>query len=398
MKQRVFFVLRWFLVGGLGAGLTLVILWGRARVDGLQWARTWPDAFSQSLIFEDLPRSHFAGSDAEVARNAVLLLGDGLGFGQVLAGRVAVSSDPRQPLSFEQWPILSTLQTMSLERVITDSAAAASALATGVKVHDAGVSACPDGRPLQTLTEHLKELGFRIVVATDTALLDASPAAFSAHALSRGDHEEIAAGMAKSGVDFFIGREGRGLALVNATALDEAGFELVADADEAAAATGPLLWLVQRDHELSLMDAAEAILERLELVEERFFVFLETEEPDTASHYYDLPRLQRGVAELDRVASRMSAWAEARGDTLVVLTADHETSGLIPIGGRDGAPLRFRWTADYHTATPVPIYATGPGAIHLQAVRENTDVAILLARALGSDFVPDSPCDPKTTR
>lgn len=349
--------------------------------------------------------------------NVVLIVGDGMGFSQLAAARAEYAGVAGR-LFIERLPFSGWVTTYSLDDLYTDSAAAATAFATGVKTRTAMLSRTPDGRSHPTVLELGLARGMRAGLITTTTVLDATPAAFVAHVDSRRDYAEIAAQMAASGVELLVGEaltadtpERRAAAPRLRPIFTAAGYRWVASW---AALTGALAGdggppgppgkviaqlpagtLATSGRTVPLVDVAALALARLAGASggvggggrgRGFFLLVEDEDADTGSHQADLPRVTAAVHALDQVAELAVDFARGDGATLVLVTADHETGGLIYTGGAAGGPAAYFWATSGHTGSPVPIFAYGPGAERFTGVLDNTDVALLLADLLGLDL------------
>ena len=103
------------------------------------------------------------------------------------------------------------------------------------------------------------------------------------------------------------------------------------------------------------------------------------------------PDVVDAVREFDEAVRSTVRWAEARGDTLVLVTADHDTGGLGVIDGDyDDGVAEVRWASEFHTGQWVPLFAFGPGAEHFNGVMDNTDIGVLIAKLLGIDDFPNA--------
>lgn len=334
-------------------------------------------------------------ADAEV-RNVILLLADGLGLPHIVAGRSElVGLNGR--LTFERMPVVSWFTTHEASSLITDSAAGGTVLASGEKTDLGALSQSPEGRPLRTLVEAAQEAGMAAGLVTDTYIWDATPAAFLVHVASRRERLEVMSQIGRSGAELVIGEWSSSL-----SAEDEDGRAIVADltrqgytvagtweelrAIEAGRRVAGLLApgvIPDPDRGPSQAELADFALGRLAEEGEGFFLLVEVEETDTASHRREFPRLIAGIRSLDEVAKRALDFARRDRSTLVLLTADHETGGLSLLSGRDGEKLGIHWSTYSHSGAPVPLYAYGPGARRFSAVRDNTEVAAILAELLG---------------
>lgn len=346
------------------------------------------------------PLPRMAGERVE---NVVLVLGDGMGFSQVMAARSELVGLNRK-LLFERFPVTGWQTTHSRNAVYTDSASSASSLATGHKVEYGALSVSADGRELTTLFEAAIERGMAVGVVTDSYLWDATAAAFLAHAPERDRLEEIALQMVRSGADLLIGEEDPDLDADRPTAAGPsileaaaaAGFLVARSADAFAelAPTGerPLLALfpsrVIADPERPplLSDLAAAALARFAENPGGYLLLVESEEPDSGSHNRDLRRIVEGVRQLEAVAALAVERALADRSTLVLVTGDHESGGMALLHGDAEHRLGIRFATISHTAEPVPIYAFGAGAERFGGVLDNTEIALALAEALGLDL------------
>jgi alkaline phosphatase len=354
----------------------------------------WSTGVAMSFTAGEEPGIRYEQGFVELeAENVVILIGDGMGFGHVLAARAALAG-VRGRLAMERLPVTGWLTTYPSGRLITDSAAAATALATGRKTVNRRVGTTPEGEPIASLTAAARERGKAIGLVTDSYMWDATPASFAAHVGDRREHEEVAAQMAASGFEVILGEEDPGLAADDdggdvSASFASRGYQVVRRPEALADASGgPILALFEtgavddpaRPPELA--DLAAFALGRLAQDPDGFLLLVETEETDTAAHRHDFDRLVRGMAALDRAVEVVADFASRDRRTLVVVTADHETGGLSLLDGREGGPLKIRWATDGHTGNPVPLFAYGPGAEALGGARDNTEVPRILARLL----------------
>lgn len=332
-------------------------------------------------------------------QNVVLLIGDGMGTSHLLAARAELVGLNRR-LQLERMPITGWQTTHARTSLGTDSGAGATALATGEKVRPGRLSLNKEGVALRTLAEEAIARGMSVGLITDSYLWDATLGAFVSHVESRREYAEVARQMAASGAELLIGtvrgdfveesEEGQAqLALFT-----DAGYTVARDWQtlERRQTPGKLLALFPQDHisdrqrtpNLStLMDLA---IERLSRNPGGYFLVVETEETDTASHRHDFQRMVRGIQSLDEAAARALEQARKDRQTLVLATADHETGGLMLLNASPGGQLEVEWSTDGHTATPVPVLAYGPGAEVFSGVQDNTDVAKRLADRMGFDL------------
>ena len=364
------------------------------RFDGPSWrVEAQPAAAANGESGEAMP----AGTPP--VRNVILVVGDGLGFNQLTAARAELVG-PNGRLFLETLPVATWVTTHSVDNLYTDSAASATALATGFKTVKGMLSQTPEGSPLRTLAESALAGGGRVGLVTSTLILDATPAAFLSHVANRSQWEDIAAQMAASGAELLVseGYEPKNeerrerMAQILAT-FEAAGYRHITswEALQATAAAGPgertLALLppesIARGRSPSLAQLTELALRRLGSDESGFFLLVEDEESDTASHYNELARVVAAVADLDEVVRTAVEFARVDGETLVLVTADHETGGFLVYEGPEGGTMRYRYSSEHHTNGPVPLLAFGPGAERFSGVLDNTDVPRLVSALTG---------------
>ncbi len=338
------------------------------------------------------------------AKNVILVIGDGMGLTQLAAARLALRG-PDGALWIQTLPSAALVRTQSASALVTDSAAGASAMATGVRVANGAVSVDSSGRPLRNLFETARLRGLATGLVTTAEITDATPAAFSAHTKSRKEQSEIARQQSTSGVNVLLGcgperflSRSRGGVQPNGHDLVEAmraaGFAVTLDPTALKASpSGRLLGLYADTNRPRLGTMASVALETLAADPDGFVIVIESEETDSASHRHELARLLRGMDELDEVVRVAIEFARADGQTLVVVTSDHETGGMQLLDRKVAGTLSVRWADGNHTAQPVPLFAWGPGASRFDGEIDNTAIHDLLVEALGLN-APDRALKP----
>ncbi len=328
-----------------------------------------------------------------VAKNVILFIGDGMGPQHVRAAGM-YRSGPGGRLSFETLPFRGSVATANADGGVTDSAAAATAMATGVKVRNMVISvASPgNGSPLRTALEIHKTAGRSTGLVTTSCITDATPAAFAAHRASRTDRAGI-------GDDYLVRSRpnvlfGGGKCLKPAEAA-AAGYAVVRNRagllaldtethDRVAGlfGTDDLPYEADGTGELPrLPEMTRVALRLLDNDPDGFFLMVEGGRIDHASHANDIARAVRETIAFSEAVAVAVDWARARGDTLIVVTADHETGGLRLLGlSAAGVVPAVSWAGTRHTAADVPVYAQGVGADRVPGARENTDIFRIIAR------------------
>ncbi|HEY6368431.1 MAG TPA: alkaline phosphatase [Candidatus Binatia bacterium] len=249
---------------------------------------------------------------------------------------------------------LGLLTTQAGDFLSTDSAAAATALASGCKGNDSVLGICTDGTIPKTVLEVAKEKGMRVGLVTNSRIYDASPAAFVSHVKSRRNYSEILDQYLKMAPDLLLGG-GRDQFLPRGEsggrrkdevdlikAFVSKGYQYVSDKNELERTKqGKVLGLfslqdmsfeIDRDKktEPSVYDMTEAAIRLLYNSNSRgFAVFIENENVDTASHLSDVASVIHDYREFDRaIGLAYEFYRSHPQETLILVTADHETGGL----------------------------------------------------------------------
>lgn len=325
------------------------------------------------------------------AKYVILFIGDGMGKAQVQAGRYFVNAGTA-PLSFERFPHTGEVTTYSASSDVTDSAAAATAMATGHKVNNGVIAVADPGdqSDLQTVLELRKRRGQATgLVTIHDVISSATPAGFGAHALNRASTTEIEEDLIGGSRPNILFGDGR--PMLPLSQFTAAGYAYVEDEDPRAAVKADpmerLLGAFQPDA-TDLATRTQAALEILEEDPEGFFLMVEQAGTDKAGHAADLSAAVKAVAELDAAVKVAVAWAEQRSNSLIVVTADHETGGLsCSTEPTDPAPVaaavpsaQCSYPGGYaHTGVNVPIYAIGVGSESVSGTLDNTRIYALLA-------------------
>ena len=372
------------------------------------WNYPLPDAGRDvnDISFYQAPKDQgpLANFDNGSPRRVIFLIGDGMGANQAaLARHRAVGAAGR--LHLERLPITGLVRTYSASSSVTDSAAAVTALACGVKTDNGRIGVAPDGTAWQTLLEKARSKGFRTGLVATSTITHATPAGFAAHVESRGSEAEIAAQMLEAGVDVLLGG-GRKYWLSKPNGSRDDGRDLIKEAKAAGyqvlynrdmligAAPGPVLGLFAEDAmttyapEPSLAEMAEAAIGLLSakpkdgiVSDPRFFMMIEGSQIDWASHANDADNTVRQTLLFDMAVKEAIDFACRDKHTLVLVTADHETGGL-SLKADKKTGVVADWSSKGHTAADVPLYAFGPGSSRFSGTHDNTDIPKIIADLL----------------
>lgn len=274
------------------------------------------------------------------AKNVILMIGDGMGPDQVTLGRLA-GPGVHEGLALEKTTFVGLVKTYPANALVTDSAAAATAYSTGRKTTNGTIGQTPDGTDLEVLAEWCRKQGKAVGLVTTTTVTHATPASFAVHCSERKREGEIAELFLNSGVDVLFGG---GLVFfpdaLQKQFRDQGWTFLRNRADFLDCRDGRVVGLfadrfmdydIDRDPAVqpSLEEMALKALQILSSDSDGFFLMIEGGRIDMACHGHDAATAVREVTAFDRAVERVLAFAERDGNTLVIVTADHATGGMM---------------------------------------------------------------------
>ena len=346
-----------------------------------------------------------AGWQTTAVRNVILMIGDGMGVNHIWLSRIAATGAHGR-LNMECMPVSGLVTTYSATNLKTDSAAAATALATGRKTANGMISVLPNGTRLKTLFEKAEERQMATGLIVTKTVTDATPAAFCAHNTSRDDQYAIAVDILAHGIEVIMGggrkywqptakgggrTDGRDLT-AQAT---QKGYRFITDRQELEdLRTLPVLGLWAEnnlDEEGDQPTLAAMTAKATQLLSREpggFFLLVEGSQIDTSSHRHDAAEVVQRVLGFDTAVKEAMTFAARDGHTLVIVTADHETGGLVVLDGPERPEIS--WASFDHSSTPVAIFAYGPGSSDFSGMIDNTEVALRIARLLGFTPFPEN--------
>ena len=353
------------------------------------------------------------------AKNVILLIGDGMSASQITSYRL-LKEGPNGRIAVDNFPISGIVLTHSADAIITDSASSATAYSTGSKTKNGFLGVDQEGRILENLTEKLDNFGFVSALISTSEVTHATPAAFSSHVDSRRNTDEISSQMLESkvatilggGRKFFLSAENGGKRKDKRDLLEEAkkSHKILMHKHElditGITPSDRILGLFADEHlrdeenpenhssEPTLTEMLRFSLERAEAAIDNqcrgSFVMVEGSQVDWAGHANNIDYLERELKEFDEATRYALEYAKKNPDTLVVVTADHETGGLliepIALSYYTGNNIKFSFNTAIgggsHTGVPVPVYAYGPGSLNFSGTLDNTDVYRAILSAL----------------
>jgi alkaline phosphatase len=316
-------------------------------------------------------------------KNIILFIGDGMGTAQIY-GAITASE---HKLSLESFPFAGFSKTYSYDNYITDSGAAGTAIACGIKTKNKMIGMTPDSVPVNSILEiaHQNKMATGIVVTS--SLTDATPASFVAHVINRGYYEDIAKAYLNGTIDVFIGGgegnfrdrlDGADLTVM----LKKQGFDVVYSIDSLKESTSPkIAGLLAKGNmptaqkgRIGLSEMTRKAIQTLSRNPNGFFLMVEGSLIDKIAHVKNLSEILPEVIDMDEAIGVAKEFADENKQTLIVVTADHETGGLNLING-DIKNHQVEGTfieSGNHTGVMVPIFSYGAGASYFSGIHDNT--------------------------
>ena len=334
------------------------------------------------------------------AMNVIYFIGDGTALPQVYAGMLAT----RQELVFPKFPYIGVVDTHSASNDITDSAAGGTALASDHKTNNAMIGVNPDTIPVKTLLEVFAEQGKETGIVVTSYVTHATPASFYAKVPHRKQYEDIAVQMAENPyLNLIIGggmkhfnqrKDSLNLVEKMEKELGWKVYDTLADIDVTCkkyaviADDGHMPPAAERGD--FLPRAVKTALQTLDDAENGFFLMVEGSQIDFACHGNDSAWMVDEVVDFSQTIQIALDYAEEHGNTLVVVTADHETGGLtLPDKKGKYTNVSFCYSTGSHTCLPVMVYAYGPGAEQFTGWMQNTAIKGKILNACGMENIGD---------
>ena len=365
----------------------------------------------------------------EKAKYIFLFIGDGMGYNHVAATESYLSYKEGKlggyMLTMSQFPYFGMATNYSANSYITDSSASGTAIASGQKVNNYAMGITPDNQPVKSMAYDLQEDGYKIGIVTTVPVNHATPGAFYASSPSRNDYYDISKQIVKSGFDFFAGsgfldfKGPKGEYEAIDTYLEKNGYEVSYGIKEFWSEAGGKDKMILCQESNRAESAGEyissgAIAEDAALCEllqcgmeylgdkEPFFIMCEGGDIDWGGHGNKIMPVVTTVIAFDNaVKAAFEFYKKHPKETLIVVTADHETGGLSLGAGpeidwklleeqweKDGEQnnlgymenkdlnrkASIGWTTGSHTGAPVPVFAIGKGAEKFSGRMDNTDI------------------------
>ena len=312
-----------------------------------------------------------------------MMIGDGMGISQISSSMY--SSNNYTPL--ERSEFVGLIKTHSLDDLVTDSAASGTALSSGVKTYNGVLGLDQNYNPVKTILEICRDEGYMTAIIVTSTIVHATPAAYYSKSKSRYEYQKIADELLKSNVNFFVGggekyfnnrddqrnlmKEMKNYSFVNS--LEDYRNINSKNIGFFTAYDDPIQKNFGR--EPSLDDIIEATIQKLENFDNPFFILVEGSQIDWAEHDNDPEYLLSEMLEFDEAIDISYKYAEESKNTLVVVTADHETGGAAIVSGNlEESVVKINYSSEDHTSEMVPVFSIGPYSENFKGVYDNTEI------------------------
>ena len=330
--------------------------------------------------------------------NIILLIGDGMGLTQISA---AMYSNNNR-LALAKFPVIGFHKSHAANELITDSAAGGTAIACGIKTNNGNIGTDENGLPTLSILEELDSMNFSTGMIVTSTIVHATPAAFAAHRARREMYEEIALDYLNANVDLLIGggrqyfqnREMDDRDLVNE--FENKGYVVM---DQLYTTMNKIKWPLDKNllyftadkQPLTVSGGRDylsfAVRQGVQYLEQKsnkgFFLLVEGSQIDWMNHANDGRGVVMETLDFDRAIWEAIQYANKKGNTLVLVTADHESGGMSIEADSRMNKLKYGFTTNGHTAAMIPVFAYGPGSSLFRGIYENTSIYHKMRAVLG---------------
>lgn len=329
--------------------------------------------------------------------NIILLIGDGMGLSQISAAMF----NNNNKLALTNFPVIGFHKSHAANELITDSAAGGTAIACGIKTNNGNIGTDENGVPFSSILEELESLGHATGMIVTSSIVHATPASFAAHQARREMYEEIALDYLDSDIDLLIGGgrqyfkeremdqrdlikefENKGYIIMDQlySSMSKPKWPLNKNLIIFTADKQPLTASAGRDY---LSYAVKQGIQYLEQKSDKgFFLMIEGSQIDWMNHANDGRGVVMETLDFDKAIWEAIQYANKKGNTLVLVTADHESGGLSIESGSNVNKLKYGFTTNGHTASMIPVFAFGPGSERFYGIYQNTEIYSKMRKAL----------------
>ncbi len=324
-------------------------------------------------------------SKSKKPKNIILMIGDGMGAAQIYAGLTA----NKGKLNLERCTHSGFHKNQSADNYITDSAAGATAFACGQKTYNGAIGVDVNHQPIASILEIAERNGLATGMVVTCSSTHATPASFIAHQASRSLDEDIALDFMKTDIDVFIGggrkffekrKDGKNLI----DSLKAKHYQVAHSiAEVQSIKTGKLAAFLAEEQQAKfsegrgdeLVKSTEVALHLLQQNKKGMFLMIEGSQIDWGGHANDTQYIMNEMVDFDNTIGKVLDFAEKDGNTLVIITADHETGGFSLVGGdMKAGTVEGKFTTTHHTGVMIPVFAFGQGAEQFSGIYENTAI------------------------
>lgn len=338
--------------------------------------------------------SGWAQKSKSKPKNIILMVGDGMGVAQIYAG----FTGNKGKLNLERCTAIGFHKNQSADNYVTDSAAGATALASGQKTYNGAIGVDAAGKPIPTILEIAEQKGLATGLVATCSITHATPACFISHQASRGLNEAIALDFLKTDIDVFIGggrnyfsKRSDGINLNDS--LKARGYQIANSIGEVQQITKGKVAAFLADEQQArfsegrgdeLVKSTEAAIRLLKGNKKGLFMMIEGSQIDWGGHDNNTQYIVEEMIDFDNAIGKVLDFAAADGNTLVIITADHETGGFSLVGGdMKTGTVEGKFTTGHHTGVMIPVFAFGPGSEKFSGIYENTDIYKKMYEAFG---------------
>lgn len=336
--------------------------------------------------------------DAGRPKNIIILIGDGMGANYVSA---AVLTFPNNP--FKRFTSIGFSVTCSADKLVTDSAAGATAISIGYRTKNHYVGVDLLGHPLTTIFEEAERLGLSTGLVATSTITHATPAAFVSHIISRKEETEIARQFVNIDLDVVIGGGAKYFSRVDSitsttvfSELIRKDYKIYETADELLKSDPTSKFYALLEHEeikkaserdYSLSDLTQKAITLLSQNENGFILMVEGSQIDWAGHDNNQDYLLSELNDFCGAVNTALNFAEENQNTLVLVTADHETGGMsIQAGKPDTSQVTLLFTTKGHSAEMVGVFAKGPEEDQFRGILDNYMIGRKLFYLLNPEY------------
>ncbi len=332
-------------------------------------------------------------------KNIILMIGDGMGITQISAGMYSGQGK----MALESFPVIGLHKSYAANNLITDSAAGATAFACGVKTYNGAIGVDEDTTRVQSILEEAENNGLATGLVSTSTIVHATPASFIAHIESRQRYEEIAAQFLDTEIDFFVGGgkkffdrrtidernlyselEGNGYVVSDSFKSDFSGRGLDFSRNYAffTADNNPLPYSEGRNYLVNATRVAPEFL-KVHSEEKGFFLMIEGSQISLGGQENDRDYIVSEMKEFNIAIQAAFDFAKKDGETLLVVTANHETGGFSINPGSQQDSIIAGFTSGNQTGSMIPVFAYGPKSEIFAGIYENTAIHSKMRLALG---------------